>query len=64
MAKNHINNYENYLQPFEIACVREVIEQNQRFLLSTHIHPDGDAIGSELCLYHLLKSMNKQVYIL
>ena len=64
MAKNHINNYENYLQPFEIACVREVIEQNQRFLLSTHIHPDGDAIGSELCLYHLLKSMNKQVFIL
>lgn len=64
MATNNINDYENYLQPSGVASVREVIEKNQRFLLSTHIHPDGDAIGSELCLYHLLKNMKKQVHIL
>jgi phosphoesterase RecJ-like protein len=30
-------------------------------LLISHINPDGDAIGSELALYHYLKSLEKHV---
>ena len=37
----------------------EAIEQGQRFLLSAHVNPDGDAIGSLVGLVHLLTSLHK-----
>jgi len=48
----------------EIEKIKEVMVKNKRFLLTTHIYPDGDAIGSELALYHFLRKMKKQVTIL
>ena len=33
------------------------------FALSTHVNPDGDALGSELALYSFLKDLGKQVKI-
>lgn len=42
----------------------QIINENDSFLLTTHINPDGDAIGSELALYHFLKKLNKNVYII
>ncbi len=38
-----------------------LFEQYETFALSTHIHPDGDAIGSELALYLFLKRLGKSV---
>lgn len=35
-----------------------------KVLLTTHINPDGDAIGSEMALYHCLQSMQKPTEIL
>jgi len=35
------------------------IRQGNRFLLTSHVNPDGDAIGSELGLARLLRSMGK-----
>ncbi len=32
-------------------------------VLSAHVSPDGDAVGSVLGLYHMLKNMGKEVYI-
>ncbi|PIE24344.1 MAG: hypothetical protein CSA62_03420 [Planctomycetota bacterium] len=40
------------------------IENTESFLLSGHERPDGDCIGAEVALYHLLRSMGKQVQIL
>ena len=37
----------------------EAIEQGQRFLLTAHVNPDGDAIGSLVGLLHLLKALHK-----
>lgn len=42
----------------------QIINENDSFLLTTHINPDGDAIGSELALYYFLKKLNKNVYII
>ncbi len=39
------------------------IDRHQSFLLTSHINPDGDAIGSELALGGALKQMGKQVMI-
>jgi phosphoesterase RecJ-like protein len=35
------------------------IRQGNRFLLTSHVNPDGDAIGSELGLARLLRSQGK-----
>ncbi|MDD3520136.1 MAG: bifunctional oligoribonuclease/PAP phosphatase NrnA [Actinomycetota bacterium] len=38
------------------------IKENKDFLLFTHAYPDGDALGSILAFYKMLKNMNKNVY--
>lgn len=43
---------------------RDLLDQHQRFLLTTHVRPDGDALGSELALAELLEAHGKQVQIL
>jgi len=36
------------------------IRSNQRFLVATHVRPDGDAIGSVLSMTHLLQRLEKR----
>lgn len=36
------------------------IQLNQRFLVATHVRPDGDAIGSVLAMTHLLHRLGKK----
>ena len=43
--------------------LRDIIESNQRFVLSSHVRPDADALGSELAMAALLESMGKSVRI-
>ncbi len=44
--------------------LKTAIHNNQSFIISTHIHPDGDAIGSQMGLYFLLTKMGKSVTLL
>lgn len=39
----------------------ELLESSDNILLISHINPDGDAIGSQLALYHFLSSRGKKV---
>lgn len=48
----------------ERAALHQFLARHQKFLLTTHINPDGDAIGSEIAFAHLLRSQGKQVRIL
>jgi bifunctional oligoribonuclease and PAP phosphatase NrnA len=41
--------------------VAEVIKKNNNFYVLTHAYPDGDAIGSQVALYQLLKLLKKNV---
>ncbi len=41
--------------------IKKVIHQHDNFLLTTHVSPDGDGIGSAAALIELLKMMNKEV---
>lgn len=40
------------------------LRQANKFVITAHVNPDGDAIGSCLGLYRLLKSMGKEVQVL
>ncbi|PYV92937.1 MAG: bifunctional oligoribonuclease/PAP phosphatase NrnA, partial [Acidobacteria bacterium] len=39
------------------------IEQRDRFVLTSHARPDGDAVGSALACGEILRQMNKQVEV-
>jgi bifunctional oligoribonuclease and PAP phosphatase NrnA len=41
----------------------ELIRSHQRFLLTSHIRPDCDALGSELGMAHVLEALGKDVRI-
>ncbi|HMN26404.1 MAG TPA: bifunctional oligoribonuclease/PAP phosphatase NrnA [Ignavibacteriaceae bacterium] len=44
--------------------LKNIILSNSSFLLTTHVNPDADAIGSEIAFYHLLKKLGKKVFII
>jgi nanoRNase/pAp phosphatase (c-di-AMP/oligoRNAs hydrolase) len=43
--------------------LREILNSNQRFVLSSHVRPDADALGSELGLAAILEALGKDVRI-
>jgi len=45
-------------QPFE-----ELVQRNDRFVLSTHVNPDGDGLGTEVGLGLYLKARGKDVVV-
>ena len=47
-----------------IKKIKEALEKNKSFLITSHIHLEGDSIGSQLALYRLLKKLGKRVFIL
>ncbi|QDU80568.1 NanoRNase/pAp phosphatase [Polystyrenella longa] len=46
------------------ALLKPIIEQNQTFIITSHVRPDLDALGSELALAILLESLGKQVSVI
>ena len=49
----------NYEQ--EASAIIQAVAGSKRVLLGTHEHPDGDALGSTLALYHFLTAQGKEV---
>ena len=45
----------------KIPALLQLIRERQRFLVTSHARPDGDAIGSALGMMHLLEGLGKQV---
>ena len=41
----------------------EIVGNHRRFLLTTHVRPDGDALGSELAMAAILESLGKDVRV-
>ncbi len=41
-----------------------LIQENQRFLISGHVDPDGDCLGTQAALYHFLLQSGKQATII
>ena len=48
----------------ERAALHEFIARHERFLLTTHVNPDGDAIGSEVAFARMLRALGKSVRVL
>ncbi len=52
------------MQDADHKLFREVVEAASTFVLTTHINPDGDALGSQLGLAKFLRSLGKQVRLI
>ncbi|MGB5896430.1 MAG: bifunctional oligoribonuclease/PAP phosphatase NrnA [Ignavibacteriaceae bacterium] len=48
----------------DFQILKKIIEENKSFLLTTHVNPDADAIGSEIAMYKILKALGKHVQII
>ena len=46
------------------AAIADILRRHRRFILTTHVNPDGDGLGSELALAHWLVANGKDVAIL
>lgn len=48
----------------EMDRILSLIDNNADFLITSHMDPDGDSIGSQLALYHALKDAGKNVAVM
>jgi phosphoesterase RecJ-like protein len=46
-----------------IKEILSAISKGKRFLITAHVRLDGDALGSELALYHLLTDLGKEAVV-
>lgn len=44
--------------------VAKIIQQHQKFLITTHSQPDGDGLGSEMALHWYLKKIGKKSVVM
>ncbi len=49
---------------FPLNCGRQLLEQAKNLVITGHIHPDGDCLGSMLALHEYLVQSGKQVRLL
>lgn len=47
----------------DFSSLKKIIDEHNSFLLSTHVNPDADALGSQLAFYLILKKLGKKVRI-
>lgn len=47
-----------------INIIRENLSYQRRICIITHVNPDGDAIGSSLAFYHILKNCGHEVSVI
>jgi bifunctional oligoribonuclease and PAP phosphatase NrnA len=52
------------LESQRLKKVLEIIRKKKRFLLTTHVMPDGDGLGSEMALHRYLKSLGKDSWVI
>lgn len=47
-----------------IKQLRQLLQKSRRIVITCHMSPDGDAIGSSLGLYHILSAIGKDVAVI
>ena len=45
-----------------IDTILKYIHESNDFVVTSHVNPDGDNVGSTLSIYYFLKNLNKKVY--
>jgi phosphoesterase RecJ-like protein len=56
--------FELYMRKDSFVKFKKVLKSSKNIVIVTHWSPDGDAMGSSLALYHLLKQLKKTVNVI
>lgn len=48
----------------QISTFQQSLEKNRHFVLCAHTSPDGDAVGSTLAMWHYLKGLGKEAWVI
>ncbi|MBN1397961.1 MAG: bifunctional oligoribonuclease/PAP phosphatase NrnA [Bacteroidetes bacterium] len=48
----------------QLETLKTIIDSHEKFILTSHVNPDGDSLGSEVALARYIKSRNKQAAII
>jgi len=46
-----------------LECIKRYIDEAHTIALAAHVHADGDAVGSVGAMYHFLKEIGKETYM-
>ncbi len=49
--------------PTEFGLLEDIVNRNDKFIITAHETPDGDALGGECALYFALKQLGKEAHI-
>lgn len=52
------------IEPGKVNQIMQAINEAEQIVITTHLSPDGDAIGSSLALYHFVKKQGKKARII
>ena len=44
--------------------IRDLLTNAKCIVVVCHMTPDGDALGSSLCLFHTLRAMGRKIYVI
>lgn len=47
----------------KIQELKQLLDQSSKILVTCHMRPDGDAVGSSMGWYHMLRALGKEVYV-
>jgi len=61
---NFTESISDVIPPQKVTAIMDLIKRSEKIVITTHLSPDGDALGSSLALYHYLKDRGKQVRII
>ncbi|NQT23297.1 MAG: bifunctional oligoribonuclease/PAP phosphatase NrnA [Candidatus Omnitrophica bacterium] len=45
-----------------VNAIIDAIRKHDRFLITSHVNPEADALGSQLAMYELIKSLGKEAF--
>lgn len=52
------------IEPLKVNQAMDAIREAENIIITTHLSPDGDALGASLSLYHFLKRQGKRVRVM
>lgn len=61
MIKTHM--LRRIIKDVQVRELKQMLSDAQNIVITCHVSPDGDAVGSSLCLLHLLHKWGKEAHV-
>ncbi len=52
------------MAPIDYSVIKDLLSEKRKILITSHVNPDGDALGSCLAMYHFLVKMGHETSVM